>query len=69
MEFEKKIGSKFIIGGGSEKTAGNGSLNKAVKVPVNPAEKRKKIVSGIIKASAVAGGLIIKHKIKKKKSK
>lgn len=67
MEFEKKIGSKFIIGGGSEKTAGNGSLNKAVKVPVTSADKAKKAASGIFKAALLIGGFIIKRKLKKKK--
>jgi len=67
MEFEKKIGEKFIIGGGSEKTAGNGSLNKAVKVPVTSSDKAKKAASGILKAVLLFGGLIIKRKLKKKK--
>lgn len=67
MEFEKKIGEKFIIGGGSEKTAGNGSLDKAVKVPVTSSDKAKKAASGIFKAAAIVGGLIVKRKLKKKK--
>ena len=67
MEFEKKIGNKLIIGGGSEKTAGNGSLDKVVKVPVTSSDKAKKAASGIFKAALLIGGLIIKRKLKKKK--
>lgn len=65
MEFEKKINNRIIVGGGSERTAGVGSLDKAVKV--NKKVRKRAIVADIAKAALAVGIFALSLKFKKKK--
>ena len=65
MEFEKKINNRIIVGGGSERTAGAGSLDKAVKL--NKKVRKIAIVADIAKAALAVVIFALSLKIKKKK--
>ncbi len=65
MEFEKKI-NNFSFGAGSLKTAGTGSVDKAVKAPDVPTKHDPKAIAKSVGNAAIALALL---KIKKKRSK
>ncbi len=68
MEFEKNKGN-FSFGFGTMKTAGAGNLSETQEVPKDIKTKHnpKEIAASAVKAAALAGLVILKHKMKKKK--
>jgi len=73
MEYQKNFGS-FTIGGGTMKTAGSGTLDKAVEAPDVRTKYDKKIIAkNAAKAAVLTAGVLLKHKYfgggKKKKKK
>lgn len=70
MEFEKNIGDKFTFGFGSAKTAGAGTLDKAVEAPdVRTKYDKKTIAKNAAKAAALTAAVLVKHKLKKNRKK
>ncbi len=66
MEFEKRIGN-FSFGGGSVKTAGKGSLDKAEDAPkVRTKHDAKAIAKSLGNAAIALTALRIKSRRKKK---
>ena len=62
MEYEKNSG-KFSFGFGTAKTAGAGTLDKAVDAPdVRTRYDKKAIAKNVAKAAAVSPLVILKHK-------
>ena len=70
MEFEKTT-EKFSFGFGSVKTAGSGSIDKAVDAPSNVRTKydKKVIAKNAAKAVLLSAAVIMKHKHRAKKKK
>ena len=70
MEFEK-VTDKFSFGFGSMKTAGSGSIDKAVEAPKNVKTKydKKIIAKNAAKAAILSAAVIIKHKHRARKAK
>ena len=69
MEFEKKT-EKFSFGVGSMKTAGAGSVDKAVEAPkISTKHDMKAIAKSVGNAAIALAALKIKSNIRKKKSK
>ncbi|MCM1007751.1 MAG: hypothetical protein NC485_07430 [Ruminococcus flavefaciens] len=69
MEFQKKC-ANFSFGGGSVKTAGTGSLNKAVDAPAVETKKvcdKKVILKSAANAVLLSAVVILKHKSKNRK--
>ncbi len=67
MEYEKNSG-KFSFGFGTAKTAGAGTLDKAVDAPdVRTRYDKKAIAKNAAKAAAVSALVILKHKHRAKK--
>ena len=68
MEFQKDLGILHIEGG-SMKTAGKGNLGVTEEVPQNIRTKTdvKKVAKTAVKAAALAGTFMLKHRMKKKK--
>ena len=62
MEYEKNSG-KFSFGFGTAKTAGAGTLDKAVDAPdVRTRYDKKAIAKNVAKAAAFSALVILKHK-------
>ncbi len=69
MEFEKNTGN-FSFGIGSMKTAGTGSIDKAVEAPKNSTKHDVKAIAKSVGNAAIALAVLkVKNNIKKKKSK
>ena len=70
MEFEKST-EKFSFGFGSLKTAGSGTIDKAVDAPKNIKTRydKKQIVKNAAKAAVLSAAVILKHKRRAKKNK
>lgn len=69
MEFEKKT-EKFSFGIGSVKTAGAGSVDKAVEAPkISVKHDAKAIAKSVGNAAIALAALKVKSNIKKKKAK
>lgn len=70
MEFEKNT-EKFSFGFGSVKTAGSGSVSKAVDAPKNVRTKydKKLIAKNAANAVILSAAVILKHKYRAKKKK
>ena len=70
MEFEKST-EKFSFGFGSLKTAGSGTIDKAVEAPKNIKTRydKKQIVKNAAKAAVLSAAVILKHKRRAKKNK
>lgn len=69
MEFQKKC-SKLFFGGGLVKTAGAGSLDKAVDAPAVETKKvydKKVILKSVANAVLLSAVVILKHKSKNRK--
>lgn len=65
MDHEKHFGN-FTVGYGSQKTAGAGTLDKAVDAPDVPTKYDKKLIAkNILKASALSAFFIMRNKHKK----
>ena len=71
MEFQKNIGEKISFGFGSMKTAGAGQVSKAVPAPkgVRTKHDKKAIAKSAVKAAALTAVVLVKHKVKNRKSK
>ena len=69
MEFEK-VTEKFSFGFGTMKTAGSGSVEKAVEAPKNIRTKydKKVIAKNAAKAAILSAAVILKHKRRAKHS-
>jgi hypothetical protein len=70
MEFEKST-EKFSFGFGSVKTAGSGTIDKAVEAPKNVKTRydKKQIAQNAAKAAVLSAAVILKHKRRAKKNK
>lgn len=69
MEFEKK-NEKFSFGVGSMKTAGAGSVDKAVEAPKTPTKHDVKAIAKSVGNAAIALALLkVKSNMKKKRAK
>jgi len=70
MEFEKST-EKFSFGFGSVKTAGSGTIDKAVEAPKNVKTRydKKQIAKNAAKAAVLSAAVILKHKRRAKKNK
>ena len=67
MEFEKNSGN-FSFGFGTAKTAGAGTLDKAVDAPdVRTRYDKKTIAKNAAKAAALSAIVILKHKHRSKR--
>lgn len=69
MEFQKKC-TNFSFGGGSIRTAGAGSLDKAVDAPAVETKKvydKKVILKSAANAVLLSAVVILKHKSKNRK--
>lgn len=68
MEFQKDLGM-IHIQGGSMKTAGKGNLSVTEDVPQNIRTKTdiKNVAKTAVKAAALTGLVLLRHKAKKKK--
>ena len=69
MEFQKDFGI-IHVEGGSMKTAGKGDLSVTEKVPQNIRTKidPRTVAKTAAKAAALTGRVLLKHKMKKRKS-
>ncbi|WP_303825939.1 hypothetical protein [Ruminococcus flavefaciens] len=69
MEFQKDFGI-IHVEGGSMKTAGKGDLSVTEKVPQNIRTKidPRTVAKTAAKAAALTGLVLLKHKMKKRKS-
>ncbi len=69
MEFEKNT-EKFSFGVGSMKTAGTGSIDKAVEAPKNSTKHDVRAIAKSVGNAAIALAVLkVKSNIRKKKSK
>ncbi|MBR4626247.1 MAG: hypothetical protein IKO47_00830 [Ruminococcus sp.] len=70
MEYEKNTGN-FSFGFGSMKTAGSGSIDKAVEAPKNVRTKydKKVIAKNAAKAAVLSAVVLMKGKRARKKNK
>lgn len=68
MEIEKNFGN-FSFGYGTMKTAGKGDLSVTEEVPqsIKTKHNKKEIAVTALKAAALTGLIVLKHKAKKKR--